>query len=358
MKRSQFNYALDPALIATQPLAERDQSRLLVYHRKRQLIEHRTFKDLPDYLKPEDLLVFNNTRVFWARLRGKKENGDSIELLLLRPCLKAHIKETEPNLSWEVLVKGKRKVNLRLYFGGSVSGIMSRDLNDGLAELTFDLSASPYPDVFRFLEVWGEVPLPPYIVKRREGRMPKDPSDKTRYQTVFAEHWGSAAAPTAGLHFTKPLIDSIRSKGVQTATTTLHIGLDTFQPIRSETLSGHKMHREWFQVPSSTATAMENTRKKGGSVVAVGTTVTRALESACVQTGRIQAQEGETELFIRPGYRFKGVDALITNFHQPLSTLLVLVVAFACEKAVESIYRAAQEKRYRFFSYGDAMLIL
>jgi len=358
MKCSRFDYSLDSSLIATHPLPERDHSRLLVYHRKRQVIEHRTFKDLPDYLNPADLLVFNDTRVFSARLRGKKVDGNPIELLLLRPLSKVGPKGAEADLCWEVMVKGKRKVPMRLSFEGGVSGTMTRDLNEGLAELIFDLSGSHYSNLFSFLEDWGEVPLPPYIVKRRTESAPMEPMDKARYQTVFAEAWGSAAAPTAGLHFTKALIESIRSKGIRTATTTLHIGRDTFQPLRCETLSEHQMHREWFQVPLSAAEAVNATRQKGGRVVAVGTTVTRALESAAAPGGSISAREGETDLFIRPGYRFQGLDALLTNFHQPQSTLLVLVTAFAGEEAVALIYRRAQEQRYRFFSYGDAMLIL
>ncbi|HZR45355.1 MAG TPA: tRNA preQ1(34) S-adenosylmethionine ribosyltransferase-isomerase QueA, partial [Candidatus Manganitrophaceae bacterium] len=213
-------------------------------------------------------------------------------------------------------------------------------------------------DFYAFLEEWGEVPLPPYIVRKRGAAERVAPSDQKRYQTVYAEKWGSVAAPTAGLHFSERLLDEIKAKGIPTATVTLHIGLDTFRPIRTEKLDEHVMHREWFNLPPPTAEAIQETRKKGGRVVAVGTTVTRVLESVAKPDGRVEAGSGETGLFITPGYRFNGIDALLTNFHLPKSTLLVLVSAFAGVEVVRALYEEAIREKYRFYSYGDAMLIL
>ncbi len=364
---SHFDYTLDPSLIATEPLADRDKSRLLIYDRKTQLIEHRRFDVLTEYLRPSDLLVVNDTRVFPARLRALNKAGKEIELLLLRPLPENHETKTARSLRWEVLAKGKRKAPVDLIFPGEVRGTIVRDLEGGRRELHLDLPAGGrYNDIYDFLETWGEVPLPPYILKQRgletQKKHPIDTKDHSRYQTLYAEHWGSAAAPTAGLHFSKALIQRIKMKGIQTAASTLHIGLDTFQPIRSEALSEHKMHKEWFEVSTKTAAAINETRQRGGRVVAIGTTVARALESAARCTahkdGEMAAVSGNTDLFITPGYVFKGIDALLTNFHLPKSTLLVMVSAFAGEMAVKKIYRKAIERRYRFYSYGDAMLIV
>jgi len=363
---SQFDYALDPSLIATEPLANRDQSRLLIYHRKTQVIEHRRFDQLIEYLKPSDLLVVNDTRVFPARLRALNHSGKEIELLLLRPLPENDETKTSHSIRWEVLAKGKRKPPIDLNFPGDVRGIIAQNLEGGRRELHLHLPSDRYDNIYDYLERWGEVPLPPYILKRRglkeqEGHHPRV-KDHNRYQTLYAKHWGSAAAPTAGLHFSKRLLEQIKTKGLQITASTLHIGLDTFQPIRSELLAEHKMHKEWFEVSEKTAGAINETRQRGGRVMAVGTTVTRALESAARCTvypsGKMTAKAGETDLFITPGYVFKGIDALITNFHLPKSTLLVMISAFAGETAVKKIYREAIEHRYRFYSYGDAMLIL
>ncbi len=360
---SHFDYDLDPTLIATEPLADRDQSRLLIYDRKTQVIEHRRFDQLTDYLNPSDLLVVNDTRVFPARLRALNNAGKEIELLLLRPLPENHETKGTPSIKWEVLAKGKRKAPVDLAFPGEVRGTIVRDLEDGRRELHLDLPGDRYDDIYDYLEAWGEVPLPPYILKRRKLEKPHlEVKDHSRYQTLYAKHRGSAAAPTAGLHFSKALMAQIKMQGIQIAASTLHIGLDTFQPIRSESLAEHKMHKEWFEVSKKTAAAINATRQRGGRVVAVGTTSTRALESAAHCTagnsGEIVEKAGVTDLFITPGYVFKGIDALITNFHLPKSTLLVMISAFTGEAAVKKIYQEAIEHRYRFYSYGDAMLIV
>lgn len=355
---SQFDYPFDPSLIAVEPKGERDQSRLLVYHRKRRVIEHRDFRSILEYLEPADLLVLNNTRVFPARLSAAKKTGGKIECLFLRPISESGAKAGSASPRWEVLVKGKIAPPVDLVFSGGVGGRIVRHLEGGRKELLLRFPEGRTPDVFAFLEEWGEVPLPPYIMKRRDQQHPLSASDQARYQTVYAETWGSAAAPTAGLHFTENLIAAIRAKGVDTAATTLHIGLDTFLPIRTDTLLEHKMHSEWFQVSEETAAKVQQTRKNKGKVVAVGTTVTRALESAALSDGVVRAAKGYTDIFIQPGHVFKGIDALVTNFHLPKSTLMVMITALAGFEAVKTIYEEAVCERYRFYSYGDAMLIL
>ncbi len=354
---SHFDYELDSTLVAVAPTKERDTSRLLVYHRDRQVIEHRSFKALSEYLNVSDLLVFNNTRVFPARCYAEKRTGGKLELLFLRPAEKKQVQQKFVGLCWEVLIKGKSAPSTQLTFKGGVSGEVILDLEGGRKLLKLDLPPSRYSDIFAFLSEWGEVPLPPYIVKRRNPELPGT-EDQSRYQTVFAEHWGSAAAPTAGLHFTKKMIEAIKAKGIQTATTTLHIGLDTFLPIRVDTILEHKMHSEWFKVSDETAKKVKQCRHKKGKVIAVGTTVTRALESAIQPDGSVGGMEGDTDIFIKPGYVFKGIDAMITNFHLPKSTLLVMISAFAGLESVKMIYDEAKRERYRFYSYGDAMLIL
>lgn len=293
-------------------------------------------------------MVLNDSRVFPARLRARKKSGGSIEMLLLRPSL-------SDGKTWEALIRGKiiPPADLLLEEGGVARVI--REIDGGHKEIRFHLPEA-YSDLYPFLERWGEVPLPPYIVKKRAGR--SDPADRERYQTVYAKVWGSAAAPTAGLHFTETLMNEIRQKGVRVATVTLHVGLGTFQPMREEKIADHRMHREWFQIPSETAQAVSATRQGGGRVIAVGTTVTRTLESASQPDGTLRPGAGETDLFITPGYRFKVVDALITNFHLPKSTLLVLVSAFAGCEPIRAVYQEAIREQYRFFSYGDATLIL
>ena len=354
---SHFDYPLDPALIAAYPKPERDASRLLVYHRKSGEITHQGFRAISKYLNPQDVLVFNNSRVFPARLYGEKKRGGKIELLFLRPLSSVQEKGQNNPLDWEVLVRGKSAPGTRLIFQDGVSATLTRDLRGGRKEIRIDL-ADRYKDLFAFLEKWGEVPLPPYILRKRLEKQGVEPEDPRRYQTVYAEKSGSAAAPTAGLHFTDALIREIKAQGTQTASTTLHIGLDTFLPIRTDSILAHRMHSEWFQVPEATAEKVRQCRSKNGRVVAVGTTVTRALESAAQSTGAVCAMEGDTDIFIKPGHVFKGIDALITNFHLPKSTLLVMIAAFAGLDAVKHVYAEAVRRQYRFYSYGDAMLIL
>ncbi|MFY9269183.1 MAG: tRNA preQ1(34) S-adenosylmethionine ribosyltransferase-isomerase QueA [Candidatus Manganitrophaceae bacterium] len=355
-----YDYSLDPSLIAAEPLAERDHSRLLIYDREKGQIDHRHFFSLPDHLHSTDLLILNDSRVFPARLRARKESarkelarkelGGSIDLLLLRPSV--------DGMTWEVLVKGKAGVSSRLHLTGGGIGQVIREGEGGWKEIRFDIPTE-YPNMISYLDRWGETPLPPYILKRRSGaERPGEPLERERYQTVYARVSGSVAAPTAGLHFTDSLLETIRRKGVAVATVTLHVGLGTFQPMRDERIDNHRMHREWFRIPEETAEAVRAARRRGGRVIAVGTTVTRALESVSSPDGTVKAGEGETDLFIRPGYRFNVVDGLVTNFHLPKSTLLVLVSAFAGGEAIRSVYREAIRERYRFYSYGDAMLLL
>lgn len=293
-------------------------------------------------------MVLNDTRVLPARLRARKKSGGSIELLLLRPA-------SSERESWEVLIRGKIAPPAELFLEGDGIARVIREIDGGHKEVRFDLPKGA-SDLYAFLERWGEIPLPPYIVKRRGGR--HDPADRERYQTVYAKVPGSAAAPTAGLHFTEAVLDEVRRKGTRIATVTLHVGLGTFQPMREKKIADHKMHREWFQIPPETAEAVSAARQAGGRVIAVGTTVTRTLESAAQPDGTVQPGAGETDLFITPGYRFKAVDGLITNFHLPKSTLMVLVSAFAGHEPIRAVYQEAIRERYRFYSYGDATLII
>ncbi len=357
MLTHQFDYVLDPERIATHPATVRDQARLLVYDRKTEKIEHGAFADLTDFLAPSDLLVLNDTRVFPARLHAQKPSGGRVEILLLAPI--PEVGETAPH--WEVWVRGAASDVLT--FEGGVRGRFSEE--GGRKRVRFELPEGL--DFYDFIARWGETPLPPYILKKRARQIDSthvaDSTDADRYQTVYARNSGSVAAPTAGLHFTEALLQRIREKGVQVTSITLHIGPDTFQPIRSETLDTHVMHRERFSIPAETADRVNALRAHNGDaprgrVVAVGTTVTRALESAVLTDGRLRAHEGETALFITPGYTFRAIDALITNFHLPRSTLLVLVSALAGCEAIQRVYQEAMQKRYRFYSFGDAMLIL
>jgi len=357
---SHFDYPLDPDLIAAYAKPKRDQSRLLVYHRKSGVITHGEFSTISKYLNAHDLLIFNNTRVFPARLYGEKKMGGKIELLFLRaiPGRKDASHAQGNAVFWEALMRGKSAPSTELMFQDGACGTIIRDLSGGRKEIQIKLPGNRYKDLFSYLEKWGQVPLPPYIVKRRPAEKKTEGGDKDRYQTVYAEKWGSAAAPTAGLHFTDALIEEIKAQGVQTASTTLHIGLDTFLPIRTDTILEHRMHSEWFQVPAETAEKIHQCHAKNGRVVAVGTTVTRALESAARAHGAVCAMEGDTDIFIKPGHDFKGIDALITNFHLPKSTLLVMIAAFAGLDVVKQVYAEAVQQKYRFYSYGDAMLIL
>lgn len=339
MKRSDFHYELPDELIAQHPLDERAASRMLVLDGATGEYRDSEFGELPALLDPGDLLVLNDTRVIPARLYARKPTGGRVEVVI----------EEITGASRALVHLGSSKriregQRLDLEGGGSARVVGPRD---GLFDLEFDLS-SP---VESYLEDHGHMPLPPYIRRGDEA------GDRQRYQTVFARRPGAVAAPTAGLHFDAAMLERVREAGVETARITLHVGAGTFQPVRTEQLSDHVMHAERVFVDEDTAAAVNRTRETGGRVVCVGTTVVRALESAATDEGRVRPFSGQTRLFIRPGYRFRVVDALLTNFHLPESTLLMLVCAFAGTDNILAAYRHAVAQRYRFFSYGDAMFL-
>ncbi len=341
MKLSDFNYNLPEELIAQDPLEKRDNSRLMVLHRETGELEHKHFYDVIDYLNPGDCLVVNNTKVIPARLMGvKEETGASIEVLLL--------KRKEEKV-WETLVKpGKKaRVGARISFGdGLLVGEVIDVVEEGNRLIRFE-----YDGIFEeILDRLGQMPLPPYITHQLQ--------DKNRYQTVYAKYDGSAAAPTAGLHFTEELLQKIQDKGVRIAKVTLHVGLGTFRPVKEENVLDHHMHSEFYIVDEEAAKIINETKANGGRVISVGTTSTRTLETVAELDGHIPVKSGWTDIFIYPGYRFKAVDCLITNFHLPESTLIMLVSALADRETILHAYETAVEEKYRFFSFGDAMLIL
>lgn len=340
LKTSDFDFDLPAELIAQDPLADRSASRLLVLDKNTGETKHESFKNIIDYLNPGDCLVLNNTRVLPARLHGVREGtGASIEVLLL--------KRKEKDV-WETLVKpGKKaKPGTVLCFGeGLLKGEVLEILEEGNRLIRFQ-----YEGIFEeVLDRLGEMPLPPYITHKLE--------DKNRYQTVYAKYDGSAAAPTAGLHFTRELLDEIERKGVRLAYVTLHVGLGTFRPVKAEVITEHHMHCESYQISAQAANLINETKKSGRRVICVGTTSCRTLESAADERGLVEECCGDTEIFIYPGYRFKVLDALITNFHLPESTLVMLVSALAGRENVLRAYQEAVKERYRFFSFGDAMFI-
>jgi S-adenosylmethionine:tRNA ribosyltransferase-isomerase len=342
MKLDEFDFALPPSLIAQYPSPQRGDSRMMVLHRRWGEIEHRAFGDLRDYLRPGDLLVMNNTRVLPARLIGTKDTGGRCELLLI-PSL------NRTDGEWEVLLRDSRKVKpgTRIQFAEGFYGEV-QEVRNTRARMRFFGRA----EVIETLQKIGHIPLPPYI------RRPDEPLDRERYQSVFAEKDGSIAAPTAGLHFTRSFLESIKGQGVNTAFITLHVGVGTFAPIRGKDVEDHRMEGEWIEITEETGQIIQETKRGGGRVIAVGTTTIRALESVTDVEGRIRKGSQVTHLFIHPPYRFRAIDALITNFHLPKSTLILLVSAFAGKDFLFKAYRAAIEKGYRFYSYGDAMLIL
>ena len=341
MTTKDFYYDLPQELIAQTPLADRASSRLMVVNRENGEIEHKHFYDIVDRLREGDCLVMNNTRVIPARLYGTKEgSGGKIEFLLL--------KRLELD-KWEVILRpGKKaKVGSRFEFGG---GLLRAEvleiIEDGNRIVRFE-----YDGVWEeLLDKLGEMPLPPYIKEKL--------TDRERYQTVYSKIEGSAAAPTAGLHFTKELLEKIREKGVELAYLTLHVGLGTFRPVSVENVEDHLMHTEFYQITAETAEKINRARERGGRIIAVGTTSVRTLETVADEDGRLRAQTGETSIFIYPGYKFKAVDCLITNFHLPESTLMMLVSAFSTKDIIFNAYKIAVREKYRFFSFGDAMLIL
>ncbi len=340
MKTSDFYYDLPQELIAQDPLEERSSSRLLVLDRKTGEREHRVFREIVDFLHPGDCLVVNNTKVIPARLMGVKEGtGAGIEVLLLKRC--------EDNV-WETLVKPGKKARpgVRISFGeGLLTGEVLEVVEEGNRRIRFT-----YEGIFEeILDRLGQMPLPPYITHQLK--------DKNRYQTVYAKHEGSAAAPTAGLHFTPELLEAIKEKGVKLAHVTLHVGLGTFRPVKVEDVAKHHMHSEFYMIEEEQARLINETKGVGGRVICVGTTSCRTLESAADEKGVLHAGSGWTDIFIYPGYGFKLMDALITNFHLPESTLLMLVSAFSGKEQVMAAYEEAVKERYRFFSFGDAMFI-
>ncbi len=339
MKTSDFHYDLPEELIAQTPLEKRDASRLMVIHRDSGELEHRIFSDLPDYLNPGDCLVINDSRVLPARLLGNRSTGGAVEVLLL---------QDKSNGVWECLTKPGRKTQpgTELSFGdGLLTATVIGALEDGNKLIQFH-----YSGIFlEILEKLGKMPLPPYIHE--------DLEDSERYQTVYSREIGSAAAPTAGLHFTPELMERIRNMDVTFAPVTLHVGLGTFRPVKAEEIQDHHMHSEYCILPKSTADLLNETRDRGGRIICVGTTSCRTIESFANEDGSFTERSGWTNIFIYPGYRFKAMDALITNFHLPESTLLMLVSAFAGRDHVLAAYEEAVRQRYRFFSFGDACFI-
>ncbi len=342
---SDFFYDLPEELIAQTPAERRDASRLLLLDRAEGTFQDRVFSDIIDYLRPEDILVVNSSKVIPARLLGHVEGKDSsMELLLLK---------MHENGDWETLVRpGKRaKIGASFVFGGGLLHATVRDITDGGNRIvSFSYDTARFDSIYAVLDAIGEMPLPPYITSRAASR--------DRYQTVYAKEEGSAAAPTAGLHFTRELLSRIRARGIGYAEVTLHIGLGTFRPVKVERIDEHMMHTEHFHISEETAREVNARRAAGGRIIAVGTTSCRVLESVSDEHGIVHAGEGDTGIFIYPGYRFKAVDALITNFHLPESTLLMLVSALAGRELVMESYHHAVKEKYRFFSFGDACLIL
>ncbi len=340
LRKSDFYFDLPQELIAQDPLADRTASRLLVLHRQTGEVEHHTFREITDYLRPGDCLVLNNTKVIPARLMGVKEDtGAAIEVLLLK---------RRENDVWETLVKPGKKARpgTKLVFG---DGCLRAEVLD-MVEEGNRLVRFYYDGIFEeALDRLGEMPLPPYITHKLQ--------DKNRYQTVYAKHDGSAAAPTAGLHFTQELLAKIEEMGVRIASVTLHVGLGTFRPVKADNILEHHMHSEHYQITREASDIINRTKKEGGRVICVGTTSCRTVESAADESGSVQPGCGDTEIFIYPGYQFKVLDCLITNFHLPESTLVMLVSALAGREHVLAAYQKAVEERYRFFSFGDAMFI-
>ncbi len=345
LRTADFYYDLPQEQIAQHPAEQRDSSRLMVIDRKSGELEHKHFYDIIDYLNEGDVLVINDSKVIPARLYGHAESREEamLELLLLR----------QHNLDeWECLVRpGKRaKIGSRAVFG---DGILKSEVIDIVEEgnriIRFEYDKEKYSSIYEILQIVGMMPLPPYITERLE--------DKSRYQTVYAREEGSAAAPTAGLHFTPELLQKIRDKGVKIAPVMLHVGLGTFRPVKAERVDEHIMHTEYFSVSEESAAIINEAKAAGGRLICVGTTSCRTIESVAEENGHIPAMSGDTGIFIYPGYRFKAVDALITNFHLPESTLLMLVSAFYDKEKMMNAYETAVKEKYRFFSFGDAMFI-
>ena len=339
MKVSEFNYELPEELIAQTPLQKRDESRLMVLDRNNQTIEHKIFKDIIDYLEPGDCLVRNNTKVIPARIYGKKETGANVEFLLLNNI---------EGDTWESIVRpgNKLHVGAKVIFGdGLLKAEVIETMSGGTRKVKFT-----YDGIFNeILDQIGLMPLPPYIHEELK--------EKDRYQTVYAKYKGSAAAPTAGLHFTEELLNTIQEKGIEIANVTLHVGIGTFRPVKEDTVEKHQMHSEHFYIKQEDADKINKAKENGKRVIAVGTTSCRVLETVADENGHVEPTEGDTQIFIYPGYTFKILDGLITNFHLPQSTLLMLVSALAGKDYIMKAYEEAVKEKYRFFSFGDAMFI-
>ena len=340
MDVKEFNYDLPEELIAQVPIQKRDESRLMVLNRTNQTIEHKIFKDILDYLQPGDCLVRNNTKVIPARIYGKKETGANVEFLLLN--------NIEGDI-WESIVRpgNKLHVGTKVIFGdGLLEAEILEVMEGGTRKVKFT-----YNGIFNeILDQIGLMPLPPYIHEELK--------EKDRYQTVYAKYQGSAAAPTAGLHFTEELLEQIKAKGVEIANVTLHVGIGTFRPVKVDKIEDHHMHSEHYYIKQEDANKINNAKKNGGRIISVGTTSCRVLESVADENGMVKEVEGDTSIFIYPGYKFKCIDGLITNFHLPESTLLMLVSALAGKDHIMKAYNEAVKEKYRFFSFGDAMVIL
>ena len=340
MKVTEFDYELPEELIAQTPIEKRDESRLMVLNRKNNTIEHKTFKDIIDYLEPGDCLVRNNTKVIPARIYGKKETGANIEFLLLN--------NIEGDI-WETIVRPGNKLHIgtKVIFG---NGLLTAEILDTMPGGTRKVLFT-YKGIFNeILDKIGLMPLPPYIHEELK--------EKDRYQTVYAKYEGSAAAPTAGLHFTNELLEKIEQKGIDIANVTLHVGIGTFRPVKEDTVEAHEMHSEHFYIKQEDCDTINKAKKNGKRVIAVGTTSCRVLETiANPENGTVEPIEGDTQIFIYPGYTFKCIDGLITNFHLPQSTLLMLVSALAGKEYIMKAYNEAVQEKYKFFSFGDAMFI-
>ena len=339
MKTHDFYYDLPPELIAQTPLEQRDESRLLVLNKNSADLEDKKFCDIVDYMQKGDCLILNNTKVLPARLFGKRcDTGAVVEFLLL--------KQRGIEL-WECLAgPGKKaKAGHRFVFGDKLCGEVVEVLDNGNRVVQFEADGN----FFEVIDELGEMPIPPYITEKLK--------DKDRYQTVYSKELGSAAAPTAGLHFTKELLEELTKRGVNIGYVTLHVGIGTFRPVKVEDITEHKMHSEWYHIPNETAELINKTKRDGGRVICVGTTSCRTLESAADENGRFTECSGDTDIFIFPGYKFKAIDGLITNFHLPESTLIMLVSAFAGYENTMNAYKYVVDNRFRFFSFGDAMFI-
>ena len=343
LETKDFYYDLPEELIAQYPSEERDGCRLMVLNRENKTVEHKIFRDIIDYLRPEDMLVVNSSKVIPARLLGVTEKtGSGMELLLLRML---------EDGTWETLVRpGKRaKVGARFNFSDILYAEVVDVVEGGNRIVRFEYDTEAYKSIYEVLDKIGNMPLPPYITKKLE--------NKSDYQTVYAKEEGSAAAPTAGLHFTDELLERIKAKGVGYGEVTLHVGLGTFRPVKADRIDEHIMHSEFFSIPKESADLINERKAKGGRLICVGTTSCRTIESAAAEDGHIPAMSGDTGIFIYPGYRFKAVDALITNFHLPESTLLMLVSALYNREKIMEAYETAVREEYRFFSFGDCMFI-